>query len=54
MGPTSAKLKSAIEWVNERRRTDAELSMALLVQDASRRFDLDLNEQYQLRHLFHA
>lgn len=51
---SASKLQAAIEWVNERRRADRELSMPVLLEDAARQFDLGLQDQNQLRHLFHA
>jgi hypothetical protein len=51
---SSSKLQAAIQWVNDRRRADRELSLPLLLEDAARRFDLGLTDQNQLRHLFHA
>lgn len=54
MDLTTSKLQAAIQWVNERRRADRELSMPELLEDAARQFDLGLAEQGELRHLFHA
>lgn len=54
MDLSTSKLQSAIEWVNERRRARRELPISALVDDAVRRFDLDLKDQSQLRHLFHG
>jgi hypothetical protein len=49
---TSAKLQQAVQWVNERRRAHGDQSTPALLDDASRRFDLDLEEQSRLLHLF--
>ncbi len=54
MDLSTSKLQAAIQWVNERRRADRELSLPVLLDDAARRFDLDLQDQGQLRRLFHA
>lgn len=54
MDLSTSKLQAAIAWVNERRRAEREPSMPMLLDEAARRFDLDLNDQSQLRHLFHA
>ena len=51
---STSKLQAAIQWMNERRRADRHLAMPVLLDDATRRFDLDLTDQSQLRHLFHA
>jgi hypothetical protein len=49
-----SKLQAAVQWINERRRGDIPLSMPLLVEDAARRFDLDLADQRELHRMFHA
>jgi hypothetical protein len=51
---TSEKLQRAIAWVNERRRAHFDLPTKPLLEDAARRFDLDLKEEHHLRHIFHA
>ena len=33
-------LKKALQWIDERRREDPKASMATLIDEASRRFDL--------------
>jgi hypothetical protein len=54
MDLSTSKLQAAIQWVNEQRRAHGELSLPMLLEDAARRFDLDLKDQNQLRRLFHA
>jgi hypothetical protein len=47
-----SKLQAAISWVNERLRGYRGLAMRPLLEDAARRFDLDLREQQQLHQRF--
>lgn len=44
-------LKKAIEWIDRRRREDASIRLAALIDEASRRFDLSpIQSDFLYRH----
>ena len=50
--PEGEKLRQAVRWISEERKADASRATALLIEEASRQFNLSLREEEFLRSFY--
>jgi hypothetical protein len=50
--PEGEKLRQAVRWISEERKADASRAIALLIEEASRQFNLSPREEEFLRSFY--